>query len=103
MVSTIGSSGVVPPGFSFPRPVVGAEAQSEVGLYTPFKMPEVDPEARVIGVVQAIARLADGATAVQAAVEGTAHARGVDRPFADLVFGEGAARWRFECVRWWSR
>ena len=82
--------GVVPPGFSFPRPLAGAEGQSEVGLYTPFKVPEVDPEAKVIGVVQAIARLADAATAVQAEVEGTAHARGVGRPFADVVFGDGA-------------
>ena len=48
--------GVVPPGFSFPRPVVGAEGQSEVGLYTPFKVTDVDPEAKVVGVVQAIAR-----------------------------------------------
>ena len=82
--------GVVPPGFSFPPPVVGAEGQSEVGLYTPFEVTAVDPDAKVIGVVQAIARLADGATAVQAEVEGTAHARGVGRPFADLLFGEGA-------------
>lgn len=70
--------------------MAGAEGQSEVGLYTPFKVPEVDPEAKVIGVVQAIARLADAATAVQAEVEATAHARAVGRPFADVVFGEGA-------------
>ena len=82
--------GVVSSGFSFPRPVVGAEGQGDVGLYTPFEVPEFDPEARVIGVAQAIGRLADAATAVQAEVEGTAHARGVGRPFADLVFGEGA-------------
>ena len=82
--------GVVPPGFSFPRPVAGAAGQGEIGLYVPFDVPEVDPEARVVGVVQAIGRLADGATAVQAEVEATAHARGVGRPFADLVFGEGA-------------
>ena len=82
--------GVVPSGFSFPRPLVGAEGQSAVRLYTPFTVPEVDPEAKVIGVVQAIARLADAATAVQAEVEGTAYARGVGRPFADVVFGDGA-------------
>ena len=82
--------GVVPSGFSFPRPLVGAEGQSAVRLYTPFTVPEVDPEAKVIGVVQAIARLADTETAVQAEVEGTAYARGVGRPFADVVFGEGA-------------
>ena len=70
--------------------MAGAEGQSEVGLYTPFKVPEIDPEAQVIGVVQAIARLADAATAAEAEVEGTAHARGVGRPFADLVFGDGA-------------
>ena len=70
--------------------MAGAEGQSEVGLYTPFKVPEVDPEAKVIGVVQAIARLADAATAVQAEVEATAHARAVGRPFADVVFGDGA-------------
>ena len=82
--------GVVPPGFSFPPPAAGAEGRSEVGLYTPFEVPEVDLEAGVVGVVQAIARLADGATAVQAEVQATAHARDVGRPFADLVFGEGA-------------
>ena len=89
--------GVVPPGFSFPRPVVGAEGQSDVGLYTPFKMPEVRPEAKVVGVVQAIARLADAATAVQAEVEGTARARGVGRPFADLVFGSINFKFVGEC------
>ena len=56
--------GVVPPGFSFPAPMVGAEGQSRVGFYTPFKVPEVDPAAKVVGAVQAIARLADGATGV---------------------------------------
>ena len=82
--------GVAPSGFSFPPPVAGAEGRSEVRLYAPFEVPEVDPEARVIAVVQAVARLAHAATAVQAEVEGTARARGVGRPFADLVFGEGA-------------
>ena len=82
--------GVAVSGFSFPQPVVGAEGQGEAELYTPFEVTEADPEARVVGVVEAIARLTDGATAVQAEVEGTAHARGVARPFADLVFGEGA-------------
>ena len=82
--------GVVPSGFSFPPPVAGAKGRSEVRPYAPFEVSEADPEVRVIGIVQAIARLADSATAVQAEVEGTAHARGVGRPFADLVFGEGA-------------
>ena len=82
--------GVAAPGFSFPQPVVGAERRGEAGLYTPFEVTETDPEARVVGIIQAIARLADAATAVQAEVEGTAHARGGARPFADLVFGEGA-------------
>ena len=82
--------GIVPPGFSFPPPVAGAAGQGEIELYTPFEVPAVDPEARVIGVLQVIGRLADGATEVQATVEATAHARRVGRPFADLVFGEGA-------------
>ena len=82
--------GVLPPRFSFPRPVAGAGGRNEVGLYTPFRVAEADPEARVVGVVRAIARLADAATAIQAEVEGTAHARRVGRPLADLVFGEGA-------------
>ena len=82
--------GVLPPGFSLPPSGVGMEDQSEMGLYVPFEVPEVDPEAKVVGVVQVIARLADAATPAQAEVEGTAYARGVGRPFADLVFGEGA-------------
>ena len=82
--------GAVPPGFSFPQTHGGSGGPERGRLYTPFKVPEIDPEAQVIGVVQAIARLADAATAAQAEVEGTAHARGVGRPFADLVFGDGA-------------
>jgi len=82
--------GVVRSGFSFPRPVVGTEGRNEVELHVPFEAAEADPDARVVGVVRAVARLAAAATAVQAEVEGTAHARSVGRPFADLVFGEGA-------------
>lgn len=54
--------GVLPPRFSFPRPVAGAAGRNEVGLYMPFRVAEADPEARVVGVVRAIARLADAAT-----------------------------------------
>ena len=45
----------------------------------------------VIDFTEAIARLAPGVTVAQAEAEGTALARGADRPLADLVFGKGAS------------
>ena len=76
--------GVMRDGFDFPP-----DGRNEVAFYTPFAVPLVDPEADVISMVAAIARLAPGTTAAQAEAEGTAYARAVDRPFSELVFGEG--------------
>ena len=47
------------------------------------------PGANVIGLVDAIARLTPAATIAQAEAEGTAYARSVPRPGADLAFGRG--------------
>lgn len=76
--------GVAPPGFAFPS--------EETILWTPYVMPQtpVDEENRGMRVFGAIGRLAAGATPEQAEAEGTAAARGVERPFvANLLFGEG--------------
>jgi putative ABC transport system permease protein len=58
-------------------------------LYTPFAVQGMEPGASVVGIVDAIARLAPAATIAQAEAEGTANARSVARPDADLVFGTG--------------
>ena len=76
--------GVMREGLDFPP-----DGRNDVAFYTPFAVPPVDPEANVISMVAAIARLAPGTTAAQAEAEGTAYARAVDRPFSELVFGEG--------------
>jgi putative ABC transport system permease protein len=82
--------GVAPPAFVFPR-YEGSWSDSprEVRLYTPFVIPEVEPTARVIDIVDAIGRLAPGVTVAEAEAEGTAYARSVARPNADMVFGSG--------------
>jgi putative ABC transport system permease protein len=61
--------GVMPPGFFFPTP----EAQA----WRPFAVPQVtgdDPAMRRVSLFESIALLAPGATASQAAAEGTARA-----------------------------
>ncbi len=58
-------------------------------LYTPFAVRRRSAESTVIDFTEAIARLAPGATVAQAEAEGTALARGVDRPRADMIFGRG--------------
>lgn len=76
--------GVAPPRFAFPYP--------STRLWRPFAVAQgVGPngEPRIAGT-QAIARLADGMTAAQAAVEGTAIARTQPRPpGARVLWGEG--------------
>ncbi|HEY7190146.1 MAG TPA: ABC transporter permease, partial [Vicinamibacterales bacterium] len=80
--------GVAPPGFAFPgleggRP--SAERRS-VSFYTPM----VVPDAGEFDVVEAIGRLKDDVTAVQAEAEGTSLARAVKRPAeAELILGKG--------------
>jgi putative ABC transport system permease protein len=83
--------GVVPQGFTFPSRESGVpDASREVAVYAPLDVPAMDPAAKVIGIVSAVGRLRPGATVAQAEAEGTAYARSVDRPFAELVYGRGA-------------
>ena len=81
--------GVAPSGFAFPGPGGWSDSPRASTLYTPLELPEMVPGANVIGLVDAVARLAPGATIAQAEAEGTAYARSVARPGADLVFGSG--------------
>ena len=82
--------GVAPPGFAFPDQEVGLrDDRQAISLYTVLAV-EATPGATVIDYTEAIARLKPGVTSVaQAEAEGSAHARAVDRPMADLVFGKG--------------
>jgi putative ABC transport system permease protein len=76
--------GVAPAGFSFPHP--------DVQYWRPYVLPsQVGPSGQQrIRVTQAMARLAEGVTAEQAAAEGTAAARSVPRPpSAFMMFGQG--------------
>ncbi len=76
--------GVAPAGFSFPHP--------DVQYRRPYVLPsQVGPSGQQrIRVMQAMARLAEGVTAEQAAAEGTAAARSVPRPpSAFMMFGQG--------------
>ena len=76
--------GVAPPGLSFPHP--------DVQYWRPYVLPsQVGPSGQQrIRVMQAMARLAEGVTAEQAAAEGTAAARSVPRPpSAFMMFGQG--------------
>jgi predicted permease len=82
--------GVAPAGFAFPEKEVGLrDDRREITLYTPFAL-RPRPGAKVIDFFEAIARLKPGATIAQAETEGTGYARSVDRPLANLVFGNGA-------------
>jgi predicted permease len=82
--------GVTPPGFAFPERAVGLrDDRRDVMLYTPLALRQRTPAMTMIDFTEGIARLAPGVTVSQAEAEGTALARGVDRPRADLVFGKG--------------
>jgi putative ABC transport system permease protein len=78
--------GVLPRDFTLPE--TGGDP-TPVALYTPLRVPEIDPAARAVGIHLAIARLKPGVSIARAEAEGTARARHVDRPMADLVFGKG--------------
>jgi putative ABC transport system permease protein len=81
--------GVAPAGFAFPEKHAGLrDDRRELALYTPFVVRPMAPNGKVIDFSNAIARLESGATRAQAEAEGTAHARGVDRPFAHMVYGQ---------------
>ena len=83
--------GIAPPGFAFPEKQVGLrDDRREVTLYTIFPV-AMDPNAKVIDIANAVARLKPAATIAQAEAEGTSYARSVDRPLSDLVFGKGQA------------
>src|SRR6185436_11004491 len=74
--------GVAPPGFAFPNP--------DTTLWLPFLIRPRDAQNSGIQTFSTLARLKPGATALQAAAEGTAAARAVPRPMvADLLFGKG--------------
>jgi putative ABC transport system permease protein len=75
--------GIAPRDFAFP--------DSDVRFWTPDRMEQRGtPERPRMDITGAVARLAPGATAAQAAAEGTAAARGVSRPFvAEMMFGKG--------------
>ncbi len=76
--------GVARQGFFFPH--------REVSLWVPYFIPlaSTDPNQGSIQVFAALGRLRPGATVSQAADEGTALARSVDRPpVAEAIFGAG--------------
>jgi putative ABC transport system permease protein len=76
--------GVAPPGFSFPQP--------DVKYWRPYVLPPATGPSgqQRMRVMTAMARLADGVTAEQAAAEGTAAARSVpSSPSAFMFFGQG--------------
>jgi len=70
-------------------PAASAFPTQETGFYIPLAVPPTDPAGRAVRLVTAIGRLKPGATVDQVEAEGTAHARAVERPFANLAFGEG--------------
>lgn len=76
--------GVTEPGFYFP--------DRDVRLWVPYRMPRAEAEGAgpSIRLFAAIGRLRPGVSTAQAAAEGTAAARSVERPpIADSIFGEG--------------
>ena len=75
--------GVMPQGFRFPRP-------DAVAILTPSQVAAPEPDSGGLSFFSAIARLAPGASAEQAAAEATAAARGIARPpVTNVVFGKG--------------
>jgi hypothetical protein len=80
--------GVAPSGFAFPGPEAArpSDDRRPVSFYLPMAVPNIDD----FDVVDAIGRLKDGVTPVQAAAEGTSLARAVKQSaVADIVFGKG--------------
>ena len=64
---------------------------NDTQVYTPLIVPPTDPAGQAIGILTAVGRLKPDVSLLRAEAEGTAIARAVDRPFADLVYGEGEA------------
>ena len=83
--------GVAPPALSVS--IVGrTAAQDRAQYWVPYRVLPADADPRRTEVFNVIARLRPGVTPAQAAAEGTAAARSVDRPLsATLFFGRGAA------------
>jgi putative ABC transport system permease protein len=84
--------GIAPPGFAFPGPEAERPSEDRRGVlfYTPLAVPHGEPNSHTFGIVEAIGRLEDGVTTVQAEVEGTSLARAVERPLAaDVILGKG--------------
>jgi putative ABC transport system permease protein len=75
--------GVAPRGFAFP--------DTDAAFWLPDRgaTRPADPTKRRMRTLRAIARLRPGITREQAAAEGTAAARSITRPRADLIFGKG--------------
>jgi putative ABC transport system permease protein len=75
--------GIAPPAFAFPS--------RDARFWTPYVLPRYDASsAGGMRVLSAVGRLRPGVTVQQAADEGTAAARSVQRPMvADLLFGKG--------------
>ena len=63
----------------------------DIKVYTPLILPATEPAGRAVGILTAVGRLKSDISTIRAAAEGTAIARTVERPFADLVYGEGQA------------
>ena len=61
----------------------------DIKVYTPLPVPPAESGGAAIGILTAIGRLKPHVKVTQADAEGTAIARAVERPFAELVFGEG--------------
>ncbi|HWB17926.1 MAG TPA: ABC transporter permease [Vicinamibacterales bacterium] len=80
--------GIAPPGFAFPGPEADrpSDERHPVSFYIPMAVPSEDD----VDIVDAIGRLKDGVTVVQAETEGTSVARAVERPgTANVIFGAG--------------
>lgn len=84
--------GVTPPAFAFPD-VKGGWSDEPRGatLYLPLFVKHPSTSDDAIDIVQAIGRLKPDTTLARVETEGTAAARSVARPWADLAFGNGAA------------
>ena len=83
--------GITPDGFAFP--------DREALLYTPYVPPS---DAQSFSVFPVVARLKPGATATQAAAEGTTAARSVTRGMvADMLFASGDRDFRGRLPTGW--
>ena len=80
--------GIAPAGFAFPGPEAArpSDDRRPVAFYTPMAVPGLAD----FDVVEAIGRLEEGISPVQAEAEGTSLARAVERSeVADVIFGTG--------------